>query len=73
MLLVCGGLDRAGQLEDGNIPSYPPVIAVVDEDDTAKLPIIMGTISHPFVVRLCDKDLGKIVNSRAGKQALKNE
>lgn len=70
MLLICGGESRKGNLEDPNegIPLYPPVLFVLEEgkDPTP----YMANVIEPFIVRLSDKDLVKIINSPAGRKAL---
>jgi hypothetical protein len=76
MLLVCGGSMRAiNQDHSGEhltgIPHYPHVIAVVEEDSLAKLEAILATVIDPFVVRLSDKNLAKIIDSPAGRKALR--
>ncbi len=78
MLLVCGGkpmieLGLEPMRDASYIPHYPPVLAIVAEDDTHTLPALMANIYEPFIVRLSDKDLVKIINSKAGKKALRDE
>jgi hypothetical protein len=74
MLLVCGGLSKAANPDKmGSFTCFPPVLAILREEEELMLPAIFANIHEPFVVRLSDKDLRKIVASDVGKNALKRE
>ena len=62
MLFICGGQSRTvDQQPETDLPHYPPVIAVVMEDEAYKIDELKKNIIEPFVVRLSDKDLVKVI------------
>ena len=75
MLLVCGGASQAkNPPEVDGFVCYSPVLAVVAEENAANLPAIMANVVDPFVVRLSDKDVAKLLDVvRAQELALRRE
>lgn len=74
MLLVCGGASQAKNPPDvDGFVCYSPVLVIVDEDDAVGLENAKACVLDPFVVRLSDKDVIKLINSEAAKRAVKRE